>query len=103
SMVTPMYREMADGITVAITISATCAPQAARACEAASVGARLLRRIRALHAVTHSTCCSIDTGMFDSTDGLCGPVIVNRFGKPALIRPRYERGPSAHFSATRSH
>ena len=47
---------------------------------------------------TKSTCCSIDTGMLDSTDGLCGPVMVNRFGKPALIRPRYVRGPSAHFS-----
>ena len=23
-----------------------------------------------------STCCSIDTIMFDSTDGLCGPVTV---------------------------
>ena len=36
----------------------------------------------------NSTCCSIDTGMLDSTDGLCGPVIVNRFGYPALISPR---------------
>ena len=37
--------------------------------------------------LTSSTCCSIDTGMFDSTDGLWGPVIVNRFGKPATVRP----------------
>ena len=31
----------------------------------------------------YSTCCSIDTTMLVSTDGLPGPVTVNRFGKPA--------------------
>ena len=45
-----------------------------------------------------STCCSIETIMLLSTDGLPGPVTVNRFGKPAIVRPRYDRGPSAHFS-----
>jgi hypothetical protein len=30
----------------------------------------------------------METGMFDRTNGLCGPVIMNRFGKPALISPR---------------
>ena len=29
-----------------------------------------------------------DTIMFDRTDGLPGPVIMNRLGKPAVIRPR---------------
>ena len=36
--------------------------------------------------------------MFDSTDGLPGPVMMNRLGKPALVRPRYVRGRSAHLS-----
>ena len=45
-----------------------------------------------------STCCSIDTIMFDNTDGLPGPVIMNRLGKPDTIRPRYVTGPSAHAS-----
>ena len=36
--------------------------------------------------------------MFDSTDGLPGPVIMKRFGKPTVIRPRYVSGPAAHFS-----
>ena len=36
----------------------------------------------------HSTFCSIATGMLDSTDGLCGPVMMNRFGKPRVVRPR---------------
>ena len=29
-----------------------------------------------------------------STDGLDGPVIVNRFGNPACASPRYVRGPA---------
>ena len=29
-----------------------------------------------------STCCSIDTIMFDSTEGLPGPVTMKRFGNP---------------------
>lgn len=36
--------------------------------------------------------------MLLSTDGLPGPVMVNRFGNPAVIRPRYVRGPAAHFA-----
>ena len=39
-------------------------------------------------SVIQSTCCSMDTIMFDSTDGLPGPVIMNRLGKPATVRPR---------------
>ena len=53
-----------------------------------------------MQSLTHSTCCSIDTAMFDSTDGLPGPVIRNRLGNPTEVRPRYVRGPSAHFSAS---
>ena len=34
------------------------------------------------------TCCSIDTIMLVSTDGLPGPEIVNRFGNPTTPRPR---------------
>jgi CheY-like chemotaxis protein len=41
-----------------------------------------------MQSVTQSTCCPIDTGIFDSTDGLCGPVMVNRLGKPATEMPR---------------
>ena len=36
----------------------------------------------------HSTCCSIDTGMLLSTEGEPGPVIMKRFGKPAVATPR---------------
>ena len=41
-----------------------------------------------MQSAIHSTCCWIDTSMFVSTDGLPGPVMVNRFGKPATPRPR---------------
>ena len=41
-----------------------------------------------MQSVIHSTCCSMDTAMFESTDGLPGPVIVKRFGNPADISPR---------------
>ena len=36
--------------------------------------------------------------MLLSTDGLPGPVMTNKFGKPAMVRPRYVRGPAAHLS-----
>ena len=41
-----------------------------------------------MQSVIHSTCCSIDTGMFDSTDGLCGPVMLKKLGKPAIEMPK---------------
>ena len=40
-----------------------------------------------MQSAIHSTCCSIDTIMLLSTDGLPGPVIVNRFGNPAIAEP----------------
>ena len=43
---------------------------------------------RCRHSATQSTCCSIDTTMFDSTDGLPGPVIMKKFGNPVVMRPR---------------
>ena len=41
-----------------------------------------------MQSAIQSTCCSMDTIMLLSTDGLPGPVIVKRFGKPATARPR---------------
>ena len=39
-------------------------------------------------SATQSTCCSMETIMLDSTDGLPGPVIMNRLGNPAEAMPR---------------
>lgn len=36
--------------------------------------------------------------MFDSTEGLPGPVTTNRLGKPATVRPRQVLGPCAQTS-----
>jgi hypothetical protein len=41
-----------------------------------------------VQSATHSTCCSIDGSMLVSTEVLPGLVIVKRFGKPAVPRPR---------------
>src|SRR6266540_1871845 len=43
----------------------------------------LLRRYSTQSAI-QSACCSIDTIMLLSTEGLPGPVMVKRFGKPAM-------------------
>jgi hypothetical protein len=42
----------------------------------------------AIQSVIHSTGCSFDTTMLLSTDGLSGPVTVNRLGKSAIAPPR---------------
>ncbi len=36
--------------------------------------------------------------MFESTERLPGAVIIHRFGNPAVAKPRFVRGPAAHFS-----
>ena len=40
-----------------------------------------------MHSVIQFTCCSIDTIMLVSTDGLPGPEIVKRFGNPTDAEP----------------
>ena len=41
-----------------------------------------------MQSAIQSTCCSMQTIMLASTEGLPGPVIVNRLGKPAIESPR---------------
>ncbi len=58
-----------------------------------------------MQSATHSTCCSIDASMLLSTEGLPGPVIMKRFGKPLrLRRPDRSAGrpPTSRASATPS-
>ena len=65
-----------------------------------------------MQSAIHSTCCSMETIMLLSTDGLVGPVIVKRFGKPAIaeaevraraLRPGVaQRGPRAPVMSTAS-
>ena len=65
--------------------------QPACAVSVASMVVKPVSRIATRRSTTQSACCSIDTAMFDSTDGLPGPVIMNRLGKPATVRPRCPR------------
>ena len=96
----PMYHEFADGISVRSANSLTCCTHLATAVGVGSMVVFPASRRSTRQSATHSTCCSIDTAMFDSTDGLPGPVIMKKFGNPTDIRPRYVSGPAAHRSAS---
>src|SRR6516225_4193439 len=89
---------IAERSSVPLTTSLTCATQLSWAAGTASTVVSPSLRIYAMQSAIHSTCCSIATGIFASTDGLCGPVIVNRLGKLATESPREVRGPSAQAS-----
>ncbi len=68
--------------------SLLCWTQPASAIGVGSMVSNPSRWRAARASLTHSTCCSIDTTMFDSTDGLPGPVIMNRLGNPTVVSPR---------------
>ena len=88
SMLRPMYHELAAGISDVFATSATCAVHSDSEAALASIVAIRFARRCAMQSEIHSTCCSIETGMLLSTDGLPGPVTVKRFGKSATIKPR---------------
>lgn len=83
-----MYHEFAVGSSVRSAMSLLCCTQRSWANAVGSIVSRPLDRRCSRMSVIRSTCCSIDTIMFESTDGLPGPVIMNRFGKPTDISPR---------------
>mmetsp|Transcript_18652 Transcript_18652/g.57337 ORF Transcript_18652/g.57337 Transcript_18652/m.57337 type:complete len:202 (-) Transcript_18652:1054-1659(-) len=66
----------------------------------ASMVARRLARMWSRQAAIQSTCCSMERVMLLRTLGDSGPVMVNRFGKPATVSPKYVTGPS--FQTSRS-
>ena len=49
-------------------------------------------------SATHSTFCSLQRGMLQKEEALCGPTRVNMLGKPEIWMPSSVFGPSAHFS-----
>ena len=51
-----------------------------------------------MQSVINSTCCSIAIGTFVKTEGLPGPVIVKKLGKPGICKPRNVKGPFFHKS-----
>ena len=84
----PMYQEFALGNIVISPKSFTCCTQPATAPSVGSIDSKPSVRRRTRVSAIQLVCCSIDTTMFESTEGLPGPVTMNRFGKPAAIKPR---------------
>ena len=87
-MFAPTYQELARGNSVASATSLTCATQPSSASGVASIVSSACSRRWPMQSAIQSTCCSIDSTMLLSTDGLPGPVTRNRLGKPAVARPR---------------
>src|SRR6516162_6168400 len=85
-MLALIHQELPSGSSVPLTTSLTCATQLSWAVGTASSFVSPHSRIYAMQSAIHSTCCSIATGMFANTDGLCGPVIVNRLGAGDMER-----------------
>ena len=93
-----MYQEFAVGSSVRLAMSLLCCTQRSWASWVGSIESKPSDRMCSIRSEIQSTCCSIDTIMFDSTDGLPGPVIMYRFGNPTVINPRYVMGPSTQAS-----
>jgi hypothetical protein len=97
-MFAPMYHDSADGNSVEYATSLTCSAQSACARCVASTASAPRESAYPIRSRMNSTCCSMDSTMLLSTDGLPGPVTRNMFGNPATATPRYECGPAAHAS-----
>src|SRR5215210_5004194 len=74
-MFAPMYQVADWGKSVAYTTSCECSTHSSSASLVGSTTARPLPCMCWRRSEIHSTCCSMATGMFVSTDGLCGPVM----------------------------
>ena len=68
--------------------SSTCWFHPASASGVGSMVSKPRARRSSRQPATQSTCCSMDTAMLESTDGLPGPVMVKKLGKPTVVRPR---------------
>ena len=49
-----------------------------------------------MQSVIQLTCCSIEGIIFDKTEGLPGPVTVNKLGKLVIPIPKYDLAPPSH-------
>ena len=87
-MLAPTYHELQLERSVPPATSPTWPTHASSASRLASIRVAPRERMQSMQSAIHSTCCSIDGSMLVSTDGLPGPVMVKRLGKPAMVRPR---------------
>jgi hypothetical protein len=83
-----MYQESAVGYSVLLPTSSACLAQASCASCVGSMASIPCSRMCARQSAIQSTCCSIETIMLLSTEGLDGPVTVSRFGNPTMPSPR---------------
>ena len=72
----PMYHELVSWNSVMSAQSVQCTRQPSSATGVASIVSNPASRKSTSVSRIHSTCCSIDTIMLESTDGLPGPVIM---------------------------
>ncbi len=89
-MFAPRYQELQLG-AVYMVPSATSFTWAAHSVSESASGSmcvRLVSRSQMMQSPIQFTCCSMATSMLQSTEGLPGPVTVNRLGKPRICRPR---------------
>src|ERR671919_1263868 len=80
----PTYQELAVGNSVPLASSLTWSTQASSDSTVASMAPMPLARRNEMQSAIQSTCCSMLTTMLLSTEGLPGPVTMNRLGKPAV-------------------
>ena len=66
----------------------TCRVHAAAASALASMRVAPALETCSMHALTQSTFCSMQRGMLQNVETLCGPTSVKRFGKPGVWSPR---------------
>src|SRR5260370_7852780 len=92
-MLAPTYQELHDGNNVPPATSLTCATHSCSAARDGSMHPRPRSRACKMQSAIHSTCCSMLGSMLGSTEGLPGPVMANRLGKPAVATPRYTPAP----------
>src|SRR5579863_1264292 len=97
-MLAPRYQELHEGNSVAAAIAFTRATHSSSARGFASMRDHPCARKCSKHAAIQFACCSMHGSMLLNTDGLPGPVMMNRLGNSAVASPRYVRGPSLHLS-----
>src|SRR3954467_14983724 len=81
-MLVPTYQELQVDRSETVDTAVTCSTQASSCSTTGSMQVAPTSRMWPMQSASQSTCCSIAWIMLASTEGLPGPVIMNRLGKP---------------------
>ena len=93
----PTYHELHVDRSDTFETSVTCSTQLSSCSLVGSMVVTFVSLMCAIQSTIQSTCCSMAWIILARTEGLPGPVIINKLGKPAEAKPRYARGPASHF------